>query len=106
MPNLENLYLNHNLINDSLPLSLCKLKKLAQVDISNNEISGMVQGCLLTSNLILLDLSSNNFSGKFPYSHGNLSGVHMLNLKNARDLNFLNLGRNKFYGNISPYLGR
>ncbi|XP_022922182.1 MDIS1-interacting receptor like kinase 2-like [Cucurbita moschata] len=96
MPNLENLYLNDNLINDSLPLSLCKLKNGARLFV-------------LSSNLILLDLSSNNFSGKFPYSHGNLLGVQMLNLennsegsmpsvmKNARDLNFLNLGRNKFY---------
>ena len=72
MPNLQFLYLNHNLINDSLPLSFCKLKNLTEVDLSNNEFSGMVQGCWLTSNLMYLDLSSNNFSGTFPYSHGNL----------------------------------
>ncbi|XP_022970144.1 LRR receptor-like serine/threonine-protein kinase GSO1 [Cucurbita maxima] len=118
MPNLRFLYLNHNLINDSLPLSFCKLKILTEVDLSNNEFSGMVQGCWLTSNLMYLDLSSNNFSGTFPYSHGNLSRVEMLNLrsnkfegsmpsvlKDARDLNFLDLGMNKFSGNIPMWVG-
>ncbi|KAG6579681.1 Receptor-like protein EIX2, partial [Cucurbita argyrosperma subsp. sororia] len=118
MPNLKYLYLNGNLINDSLPLSLCKLKNLTEVDLSSNEFSGMVQGCLLTSNLMLLDLSSNNFSGTFPYSHGNLSGIQMLFLgnnsfegsmprilKNSKDMEILDLEGNKFSGNIPTWVG-
>ncbi|XP_022929097.1 receptor-like protein 12 isoform X2 [Cucurbita moschata] len=118
MPNLKYLYLNGNLINDSLPLSLCKLKNLTEVDLSSNEFSGMVQGCWLTSNLTILDLSSNNFSGTFPYSHGNLSGIQRLFLgnnsfegsmprilKNSKDMEILDLEGNKFSGNIPTWVG-
>ena len=61
MPNLGKLFLNDNLINDSLLSSLCQLKNLEILDLSNNRLSGIVQGCLLAPNLHYLDLSSNNF---------------------------------------------
>ncbi|CAK9311182.1 unnamed protein product [Citrullus colocynthis] len=118
MPNLKNLFLKDNRINDSLLSSLCKLKNLFNLDLSNNRLSGMVQGCLLTPNLYFLDLSSNNFSGTFPYSHGNLSNIRQLYLrnnnfegsvpivlKNSKYLDVLDLEGNKFSGNIPTWVG-
>ncbi|KAG6579692.1 Receptor-like protein 12, partial [Cucurbita argyrosperma subsp. sororia] len=119
MPKLEDLFLSTNLINDSLPLSLCKLKNLTYVDLSNNGLSGIVRGCLLTSKLHLLDLSLNQFSETFPHSHGNdLSNVEQLNLrsnnfegsmpivlKNSKILVFIDLEGNKFSGNIPIWVG-
>lgn len=81
-PNLGEVHLNDNHINDSLPPSICKLKNLRVLDLSNNRLSGVVHGCFLTSNLQSLDLSSNNFSVAFPYSPGNLSNVVQLYLRN------------------------
>ncbi|KAL4018851.1 hypothetical protein IC575_022477 [Cucumis melo] len=119
MPNLRRLFLNDNLINDSLLSPLCQLKNLDTLDLSNNWLSGIVQGCLLTSNLFALDLSSNNFSGTFPYSHGNdLSRIEVLYLRNnnfegsmpiilkkSKFLETLDLKGNKFSGNIPTWIG-
>ena len=83
MLNLEDLFLSTNFMNGSLPLSLCKLKNLAYVDLSNNGLFGKIEGCFLTSKLHLLDLSLNEFFGTFPHSHGNdLSNIEQLNLRN------------------------
>ena len=118
VPNLEALYLNNNLINDSLQPTICKLKSLSILDLSNNRLFGIVQGCLLTPNLNILDLSSNNFSGTFPYSHGNLPWINELFLRNnnfegsmpivlksAKYLKILELEGNKFSGNIPSWVG-
>lgn len=118
MPNLQVLLLNDNHINGSLPPSICKLKNLKALDLSNNGLSGMVHGCFMTSNLLLLDLSSNKFSGMFPYSSGNLSSVQQLYLtnnnfegcmptvlRNSTSLTFLDLEGNKFSGNIPTWVG-
>uniref|UniRef100_A0A9I9CL82 Leucine-rich repeat-containing N-terminal plant-type domain-containing protein n=1 Tax=Cucumis melo TaxID=3656 RepID=A0A9I9CL82_CUCME len=114
-----NLFLSTNFMNGSLPLSLCKLKNLAYVDLSNNGLFGKIEGCLLTSKLHLLDLSLNEFSGTFPHSHGNdLSNIEQLNLrsnsfegsmpivlKNSKILEFIDLEGNKFSGNIPTWVG-
>ncbi|XP_008467222.2 receptor-like protein EIX2 [Cucumis melo] len=119
MPNLEDLFLSTNFMNGSLPLSLCKLKNLAYVDLSNNGLFGKIEGCLLTSKLHLLDLSLNEFFGTFPHSHGNdLSNIEQLNLrsnsfegsmpivlKNSKILEFIDLEGNKFSGNIPTWVG-
>ncbi|KAE8647939.1 receptor-like protein EIX2 [Cucumis sativus] len=118
MPNLSRLFLNDNVINDSLISLLCQLKNLYLLDLSNNRLTGIVEGCLLTPNLKILDLSSNNFFGTFPYSKGDLSYIQQLNLgnnnfegsmpivlKNSQSLDTLNLGGNKFSGNIPTWVG-
>ena len=119
MPNLVRLFINDNLINDSLLSPLCQLKNLNTLDLSNNLLSGIVQGCLLTTTLVVLDLSSNNFSGTFPYSHGNdlldIEVLHLENnnfvgsmpivLKNSKFLETLDIEGNKFSGNIPTWVG-
>ncbi|KAL4018852.1 hypothetical protein IC575_022478 [Cucumis melo] len=119
MPNLEELYLNNNLFDDSLPPSLCRLKSLVILDLSYNKLSGVFQDCLLTPNLRILDLSHNNFSGTFAHSHGNyLSNIEKLCLrnnnfegfmpivlKNSKVLYILDFEKNKFSGNIPRWIG-
>ncbi|XP_050941718.1 receptor-like protein EIX2 [Cucumis melo] len=118
MPNLDMLFLNDNLINDSLLPSLCQLKNLYLLDLSTNRLIGVVQGCLLTPNLHYLELSSNNFFGTFPYSQDDLTYIEQLYLrnnnfegympivlKNSRSLDTLDLEGNKFSGNIPTWVG-
>ncbi|XP_004143722.2 receptor-like protein EIX1 [Cucumis sativus] len=117
MPELDELILNDNLINDSLLSSLCQLNNLYFLDLSNNRLTGILQACLLTPYLTYLDLSSNNFSGTFP-NFGNLGGIQQLYLsnnnfegsmpillKNAQLLDTLDLEGNKFFGNIPTWVG-
>ena len=110
MPKLEMLFLSDNLINGFLPPSICKLKNLKILD-------ECFIGCLLTPILHFLDLSSNNFSGIFPYSHENMTDIRKVYLrddnfegsmpivlKNATRLEILELTENKFTGNIPTWL--
>ncbi|KGN50333.1 receptor-like protein EIX2 [Cucumis sativus] len=118
MPKLQRLRLNDNLIDGSLPRSICRWKNLNVLNLSNNRLSGMIEGCFLNPNLYLLDLSSNNFSGIFPYSHENLSYIEQVYLrnnnfegsmpivlKNAKSLEILDLTGNKFSGTIPTWVG-
>ncbi|TYK00292.1 putative leucine-rich repeat receptor-like protein kinase [Cucumis melo var. makuwa] len=84
MPNLEDLFLSTNFMNGSLPLSLCKLKNLAYVDLSNNGLFGKIE-----------DLEGNKFSGNIPTWVGD----------NLGNLQFLRLRDNQFNGKIPVGIG-
>jgi len=74
---------NCNIIRSDLPL-LGNLTQLIYLDLLSNNFSGQIPPSL--SNLIFLDLSSNNFSGQIPPSLSNLI--------------FLDLSSNNFSGQI------
>ncbi|GLT69812.1 hypothetical protein SLA2020_419340 [Shorea laevis] len=143
MPTLQGLYLANNLINGSVPKSLCNLQTLEALDFSNNMLSGNIPKSLCNSKyLIFLDLSKNMLSGSIPncwrndqsfkfinLSSNNLSGLfpstmarlsflselHLNNnslhrelhvtLKNFTSLVVLDLGENKFSGNLTSIIG-
>ncbi|XP_078177011.1 uncharacterized protein LOC144571554 [Carex rostrata] len=98
---------NQNL-NQSIPDSICRLKNLSRLDLSDNELPGTfpeyLYNCsslqflnisqnyfigalptdidkLLPSSLTYLDLSGNNFSGDIPASIGSLVGLKELHLE-------------------------
>ncbi|KAL6325055.1 hypothetical protein AAG906_022263 [Vitis piasezkii] len=105
MPILTDLDISWNSLNGSIPLSMGNLQALMTLVISNNHLSGeipqfwnkmpslyIITGFLTT--LGFLVLSNNNLSGELP-SH----------LQNCSALESLDLGDNKFSGNIPSWIG-
>ncbi|KAL3533535.1 hypothetical protein ACH5RR_007056 [Cinchona calisaya] len=110
--------LSHNML--SGPISfLCddSFPNLGYLDLSDNMLSGVLPDCLDKSMIIYLNLANNNFSGKIPNSIGSLDMIKTLQLRNNSftelpqsfrnciNLDFLDLGQNKFFGNIPAWLG-
>ncbi|GLU24265.1 hypothetical protein SLE2022_402130 [Rubroshorea leprosula] len=114
MPKLQELFLAENLLNGSIPKSLCNLS-LVYLDLSNNMLSGSIPNCWRNGQSFnFIDLSSNNLSGLFPSIMGQFSSLFVLllnnnslqgelhvTLKNLTSLAFLDLGENKFSGNLT-----
>ncbi|GKV48339.1 hypothetical protein SLEP1_g55162 [Rubroshorea leprosula] len=119
MPMLQGLYLANNLMNGSIPKSLCNSKSLEYLDLSNNMFSGIIPNCWRNDqSFVFIDLSSNNLSGLFPSTMGQLPSLSVLHLnnnslhgeihmalKNFTYLVILDLGENKFSGNLTSIVG-
>ncbi|XP_016196296.1 LRR receptor-like serine/threonine-protein kinase FLS2 [Arachis ipaensis] len=115
MPSLRYLSLDNNHINGSIPTSLCKLKALVAIDISNNKLSGRIPDCQRDGLIEEIDLSSNNLSGVIPNSIWNMSSLVWLHLNknslhgelslslNFKKLLILDLGENQLSGSISSW---
>ncbi|GKV31119.1 hypothetical protein SLEP1_g39855 [Rubroshorea leprosula] len=115
LPELQGLSLTDNLMNGSIPKSLCNSKSLIFLDLSNNMLSESVPNCWRNDQSFnFIDLSSNNLSGLFPSTMGQLSSLFVLllnnnslqgelhvALKNLTSLRVLDLGENKFFGNLT-----
>lgn len=119
LPRLQLLSLSSNLINGSIPLSLCKINTLIALDLSKNQLSGQLPHCMWeSSEFAALDFSNNNLSGAIPSSMGSLvsleslhlgnnslSGELPLSLQNCTELVTLDLGGNGISGRIPPWIG-
>ncbi|WOG88802.1 hypothetical protein DCAR_0208037 [Daucus carota subsp. sativus] len=81
----------------TLPESLKFCRSLQTLDLSGNQISGMIpqQICTWLPYLVTLDVSSNDFSGSIPSA-----------LVNCKFLNNLILSNNKLSGSIPYEIGR
>ncbi|THG18277.1 hypothetical protein TEA_004634 [Camellia sinensis var. sinensis] len=108
MEHLETLDLSNNYLNEELN-PLCNLYSLSYLDLSNNQLAGLIPTCLgnFNGNLILLNLQKNNFHGSIPQtfgfasmlqlldiSHNGLQGMLPRSLANCTNLEILNLGHN------------
>lgn len=100
-PGLETLVLFENSISGTIPSSLCKLQSLTLLDISGNNLMGLVPDCLgnesitnTSLSILALSLRNNNLSGEFP-----------LFLQNCQQLVFLDLSNNHFLGTSPPWIG-
>ncbi|KAK4487033.1 hypothetical protein RD792_006348 [Penstemon davidsonii] len=95
---LQLLYLGSNKLTGELPASIFNISSLVDIDVVDNEISGVIpkdvcsNQCTIPpsignlSNLRTLHLGDNNFRGKIPTEMGLLSSLTYLNL----ELNKLN----------------
>ncbi|GLU00028.1 hypothetical protein SLE2022_174230 [Rubroshorea leprosula] len=115
MPMLQGLYLANNLMNGSIPKSLCNSKSLMYLDLSNNMFFESIPNCWRNDQSFnFIDLSSNNLSGLFPSTMERLSSLFVLHLNNNSlygelhialkkftSLVILDLGENKFSGNLT-----
>ncbi|KAK3017604.1 hypothetical protein RJ639_004838 [Escallonia herrerae] len=112
MPALEELHLSDNLINGSIPASLCKMTRMFHMDLSRNRLSGNLPYCLKDlQEMWILKLASNRLSGVIPESLILSLGDNGLSGKipnwlgaNLAYLGFLNLRNNNFNGSIPSQL--
>ncbi|URD84975.1 LRR receptor-like serine threonine-protein kinase [Musa troglodytarum] len=131
-PTLDELYLSNAGIKEAFPnwlpsglrylyLSDNKItvRNLEGLQLYENNLSRVIPNCWKTSsNLLLLDLSSNKLVGGVPdslcnlqmleslhLSHNNLSGQIPHCLKSCTELATLDLGHNNFIGNIPTWIG-
>ncbi|KAL4277588.1 hypothetical protein S245_072215 [Arachis hypogaea] len=117
MPNLWSLILGNNLINGSIPKSLCQVDHLRILDLSKNRLSGKIPNCWKDNKLWEeINLSSNKLSGAVPSSFGNLSSLFWLHLnnnslhgeflasmRNLSQLLIMDLGENQLSGTIPSW---
>ncbi|KAK9127435.1 hypothetical protein Syun_016232 [Stephania yunnanensis] len=121
MPNLSHVSLSNNLIEGSIPSSICNLKLLEVVSLSSNNLSGeLPQECWKDLQFLeVIDLSNNHLSGKVPISIWSAPGLSILslskngfsgnlppNLKTMGLLRVIDLGENSFSGNLPMWMGK
>ncbi|XP_061350283.1 receptor-like protein EIX2 [Gastrolobium bilobum] len=113
--------LSINKFSDSLEFFCANgtVETLAQLDLSNNQLSGQIPDCWSHfKSLAYLDLSHNNFSGKVPTSMGSLLELQALLLRNnslnegipfslrhCTKLVMLDLAENRLSRPIPPWIG-
>ncbi|XP_021831754.1 receptor-like protein 12 [Prunus avium] len=110
---------NNNFTGKISPL-LCNMSSLQFLDVSKNNLSGMLPQCLgnFSDRLILLLLGSNSFHGMMPQSYNNRSDLQMIDvshnqlqgplprsLANCVKLEYLVLSDNQFSDVFPIWLG-
>jgi Leucine-rich repeat (LRR) protein len=119
LPNISHLLLGNNLINESIPKSLCKINSMYNIDLSRNKLVGNIPDCWnSTQRLNEINLSCNKLSGVIPNSFGHLSSLvwlHLNNnsfhgefpsfLRNLKQLLILDIGENQMSGTIPSWIG-
>ncbi|XP_074266502.1 uncharacterized protein LOC141589777 [Silene latifolia] len=95
--NLSYLALASNSFTGEIPSSLTNLRLISNIDISNNSLTGTVSSEFFTNwtNLVMLQLQSNHFSGIIPPE-----------VALATNLNTLFLYNNNFSGSIPKQIGK
>ncbi|KAL6629551.1 hypothetical protein ACP70R_029316 [Stipagrostis hirtigluma subsp. patula] len=98
-PELVELDISSNRINETVPESLCQFPNLLHLDASNNNLTGHLPRCRNVSSdglgLTTLILYKNNLSGEFPVF-----------LKHCKAMTFLDLAQNMFSGTVPEWVGR
>ncbi|XP_021984739.1 receptor-like protein EIX1 [Helianthus annuus] len=117
--NLPRLFLQNNLFNESIPMSLCNMTDLEYLNLSRNRLTGNIPSCLKNlQNLRVMILSSNGLNGVIPSSIGHVSSLVLLKMNdnnfsgelpqefgNLSSLSILDLGDNAFCGKIPEWIG-
>ncbi|KAB2631587.1 LRR receptor-like serine/threonine-protein kinase GSO2 [Pyrus ussuriensis x Pyrus communis] len=119
MPKLEELLLDENHLNGTIPPSICKMQKLQILSLRSNQFSGeLPHAWNMESIMVFLDVGQNNLSGKIPTSLGVLRSLEILKLndnnfggeipdalQNCSSLRSIDLGDNKLSGKIPLWIG-
>ncbi|XP_044985021.1 receptor-like protein EIX2 [Hordeum vulgare subsp. vulgare] len=118
---IDSLLLFDNHFTGTIPASLCQMKSLTLLDIRNNMITGQFPRCSenvasssgtvppntaspdsdssseisLSMSIRTLRLNNNSLSDEFP----------LILVQNCPELTFIDLGQNKFFGSIPPWIG-
>ncbi|KAB2631584.1 leucine-rich repeat receptor protein kinase EXS-like [Pyrus ussuriensis x Pyrus communis] len=118
MPKLQELLLDENHLNDTIPPSICNMQKLQILSLRSNQFSGeLPHAWNMESIMVFLDVGQNNLSGKIPTSLGVLRSLEILKLndnnfggeipdalQNCSSLRSIDLGDNKLSGKIPLWI--
>ncbi|XLT92282.1 hypothetical protein HN873_013957 [Arachis hypogaea] len=117
---LESLEVSNNLLMGDISPSICNLQSLVELDLSSNNLVGMIPSCLgsFSQYLKLLDVSGNKLTGNIPqiyvkgnvlqlidFSSNKLYGQLPRALVNCRRLEFLDVRHNHFNDSFPFWLG-
>ncbi|TQE09993.1 hypothetical protein C1H46_004415 [Malus baccata] len=120
MPTLKGLYLSDNQLEGTIPPSICNLRRLSILSLRNNLLFGeFPQEWSVWPRIDIVDVGYNNLSGNMPSSMGVPSSLHVLKMndnnlggtipssiwRNCTSLRSLDLGGNKFTGNMTLRIG-
>ncbi|TVU37188.1 hypothetical protein EJB05_10491 [Eragrostis curvula] len=90
---LQLLFLSSNYITGNIPLSICELREMYSLDLSNNFLEGPFPRCS-SMPVVQLVLSKNNLSGELPPF-----------LRSSIMVTMVDLSWNRFYGILPPWVG-
>ena len=111
---------NNTLIGEISP-QFCNLRSIVLLDLSHNNLSGILPQCFsnMSEFLLILDLRNNNLHGTLPatykegcrlklmdVSYNRLEGRVPRSLSNCKMLEILILGNNRFSDIFPPWLGK
>ncbi|XP_052116980.1 receptor-like protein 9DC3 [Arachis duranensis] len=117
---LQGLEISNNLLMGEISPSICNLQSLVKLDLTSNNLVGMIPSCLgsFSQSLQLLSLAGNKLTGNIPqtyvkgnalrfidFSFNKLYGQLPRTLVNCRRLEFLNVRHNHFNDSFPFWLG-
>ncbi|XP_065870642.1 putative receptor-like protein kinase At3g47110 [Euphorbia lathyris] len=96
LPNLQEIYMRHNMFTGSIPVSLSNCSNLQKIDLLNNSFSGRVPNELgRLVNLTWINLTANKLGG-----NGGNDLVFISHLSNCTKLRYLLVGANFLEGSF------
>ncbi|OMO57837.1 hypothetical protein COLO4_35039 [Corchorus olitorius] len=113
-------FISNNSLSGEISSLICNVTSLENLDLSHNNLSGVVPHCLgdLSSSLLMLNLGVNKLYGIIPPIFAEYCRLSFLNLNgnqlegplprsihNCRQLQVLDLGNNKINGTFPHWLG-
>ena len=117
-PHLLLFAIEENKLDGKIPSSICNLSKIEVLDLSMNNLGGIIPECLGSPSILHMHLYMNNFQGKlailFPKScllrsfhigSNQLEGPIPQSLINCKHLEVLDLGNNKLNDTFPSWLG-